>query len=218
LGKFDPASVIQKALIRQMQEALEIAAARDGFFHTDAKIVFSPTSPTGGTFATAGSAGALATSNLTFDHMGVLADYLAGTIHCPPYKGDDFIGLASRKTLRGLKSDLLWQQIHMYLQRGGLFFEGEAGKAENIRWIQCDHEAAISNTAGNSTVLGEAVVFGDEGVVRVEVEAPQLYADPNFQGDFGRTKAVAWRGIFAFAPLWNTATDGEAKIIKILST
>ena len=58
-------------------------------------------------------------------------------------------------------------------------------------------------------------MFGDEGVTRIEVDTPSLYADPNYQSDFGRTKAVAWRGIIAFASLWDTATDGEAKIIRI---
>lgn len=218
LGKFDPASTLQKALTRQMNRALDIAAAKYGFFSTDAKITFSPTSATSGTFGTTGTAGTLATSNLTFEHMGVLADYLAGDIHCPAYQGEDYIMLSCRKTLRGLKSDTLWQQVHMYLQKGDLFFKGEAGKAENIRCIQVDHGAAIGNTSGSSTVLGEAVVFGDEAVARIEVEAPQLYADPNFNADFGRSKAVAWRGIFMFGTFWNTATDGEAKIIKIQSS
>ena len=217
LSKFDPESVLQKALTRQMQRALDIAAARNGFFHADAKICFSPTSATGGTFATAGVAGAVATSNLTFDHMGVLADYIAGDIHVPPFEGEDYIGLGCRKTLRGLKSDSNWQLINEYLQKGDLFFRGEVGKMELFRWIQVDHEKAIGNSTGSSPVLGEAVVFGDEAVARVEVVAPQLYADPNYQGDFGRSKAIAWRGTFAFASYWNTATDGEAKIIKIVS-
>jgi N4-gp56 family major capsid protein len=149
--------------------------------------------------------------------MGVLADYIAGNIHCPPYEGDDYIMLACRKTLRGLKSDSLWQQIHMYLQKGDLFFKGEVGKAENIRCVQIDREAAMSNTAGTSTVLGEAVVFGDEAVGYAEAETPRLYADPNYQSDFGRRKAIAWRGTYVYASVWNTSTDGEAKIIRITS-
>lgn len=217
LGKFEPQGLLQKALIRQMQRALDIGAARNALFSTDVKICFTPTSATGGTFATAGVAGAVATSNLTFDHMGVLADYMAGTIHCPPAEGEDYILLGCRKTLRGIRSDSLFQLIHMYLQKGDIFFGGEIGKAETFRCIQVDHEKAISNTSGTSTVLGEAVAFGDEGPVMVECESPQLYADPNYQNDFGRSKAVAWRGIFAFASLWNTATDGEAKIVKVIS-
>jgi N4-gp56 family major capsid protein len=216
LGKFEPGNILQKALTRQMDRAMDTAAAA-AFQHTDVKICFIPTSLTGGTFDTDGTPTTVATSNLTFDHMGVLADYLAGDLHCPPYEGEDFIMLAPRKTLRGLKQDTLWQQVHLYLQKGDLFFKGEVGKAENIRCIQVDREAAISNTAGASTVLGNAVCFGDEAVYRVEVDAPALYADPNYQSDFGRTKAVAWRGILAYASVWDTANDGEAKIVRIAS-
>jgi N4-gp56 family major capsid protein len=216
LGEFDPADYLQKALMRQMKGELDTACA-NAFKTTDVKICFIPTSLTGGTFDTDGTPSTTATANITFDHMGVLADYVAGDIHAPPFQGDDYIMLSCRKTLRGLKQDALWQQVHMYLQKGDLFFKGEAGKAENIRCIQVDREEAFSNTAGASTVLGEAVVFGDEAVVYVEAESPQLYADPNFQSDFGRTKAIAWRGIYVYASLWNTATDKEAKIIRIAS-
>ncbi len=216
LSKFEPSSFLQKALTRQMDRGMDTAAAA-AFQSTDVKIMFIPSSLTGGTFETSGTPATVALANLTFDHMGVLADYLGGDIHCPPYEGDDFIMLACRKLLRGLKQDSLWQQIYMYLQKGDLFFKGEVGKAENIRCVQVDREAAISNTAGTSTVLGNGVVFGDEAVVRVEVEAPALYADPNYQSDFGRIKAVAWRGILKYGSVWNTSNDGEGKIIRITS-
>jgi len=216
-GKFDPADYLQKALMRQMDRAVDTAAA-NAFKSTDVKVIFSPTSLTGGTFYTDGTPSTTALVNLTFDHMGVLADYLAGDIHCPPFEGDDFIMLSCRKTLRGLKQDSLWQQVHMYLQKGDLFFKGETGKAENIRCVQVDREAAFSNSASAAcTVMGDAVVFGDQAVGYVEAESPQLYADPNFQADFGRTKAIAWRGIYVYASIWDTSNDGEAKIIRLSS-
>jgi len=216
LSKFSPSDYLQKALMRQMERALDTTGAT-AFKHTDVKICFIPTSLTGGTFDTDGTPSTTATANITFDHMGVLADYIAGDIHAPPFEGDDYIMLSCRKTLRGLKQDSLWQDIHKYLQKGDLFFKGEVGKAENIRCVQVDREAAFSNTAGSSTVLGEAVVFGDEAVGYAEAQTPQLYADPNYQSDFGRSKAVAWRGIYVYGSVWNTATDGEAKIIRIAS-
>lgn len=216
LSKFDPASFLQKALTRQMDRGMDTAAAT-AFQSTDVKICFIPTSLTGGTFDVDGTPNTVALANLTVEHVGILADYIAGDIHCPPYEGDDYVGLFCRKSLRGLKQDRLWQQVHMYLQKGDLFFKGEVGKCENIRFVQVDREAAISNTAGTSTVLGNGVVFGDEAVVRVEVETPSLYADENYQSDFGRTKACAWRGIIKFGSVWNTATDGEAKIIRVTS-
>lgn len=217
LSKFDPSSVLQKALIRQMQRALDIAAARDGFLSSDAKVVFTPTSLTGGTFSTNGLPGAIATAELTYDHMALISDYLAANLHCPPYEGEDYIMLASTKTLRGLKKDNTIVQWHMYLQKGDILYRGEVGKVENIRCIQVDHQRAIANSSGASTTIGEAVVFGDEAVALVEAMPPRLYADENYRSTFGSVKAVAWRGIYAFAPIWDTANDGEAKIIKILS-
>jgi len=217
LSKFDTASELQKALTRQMDRAMDTAVAT-AMKHTDVKICFIPTSLTGGTFDVDGTPSTTALANITFDHMGVLADYLAGDIHCPPFEGEDFIMVSCRKTLRGLKQDTLWQQVHMYLQKGDLFFKGETGKAENIRCVEVNREAALSNNASATcTVLGQAIVFGDEAIGRVEAEAPQLYADPNYQSDFGRSKAVAWVGILAFAPIWDTATDGESKVIRIAS-
>ena len=201
--------------MRQMDRSLDTSCA-NAFKSTDVKITFSPTTLTGGTFDTDGTPSTTALVNLTFDHMGVLADYLAGDIHASPFEGDDYIMLAARKTLRGLKQDTLWQQVHMYLQKGDLFFKGETGKAENIRCVQVDREAAFANSASTAcTIMGEAVVFGDEAVGYVEAESPQLYADPNYQSDFGRVKAIAWRGIFVFASIWDTGNDGESKIIRI---
>lgn len=215
-GKFDLRQELQAALKRQMTRALDTEAA-SAFTGSDVKICFIPTALTTGTFDTDGTASTVATSNLTFDHMGILADYLAGDIHCPPFEGDDYIMLSCRKTLRGIKQDSLWQEIHMYLQKGDLFFKGEVGRAENIRSVQVDREEALSNTAGTSTVLGEAVVFGSEAVGYIETSPPQLYADPNFQSSFGRVKAMCWQGIYVYFSVWDVADDGKAKIIRITS-
>lgn len=89
---------------------------------------------------------------------------------------------------------------------------------ENIRWVEVAVETSLSNTAGSSTTIGEGMVFGDEAVARVEVEAPHLRADPNYQSDFGRSKAVAWYGVYAFSSFYNVSTDGFARIIRIGSS
>lgn len=214
LSEFKPSDYLQKALMRQMTRALDTTSAA-ALKSTDVKLCFIPTSLTGGTFDTDGTPSTTATHALTVDHMGVLADYISGDIHCPPFEGEDYIMLATRKVTRGIKSDL--QDIYKYLQKGDLFFKGEFGKIENIRVVQVNRESALSNTAGASTVLGEAVLFGDEALGYAEAMSPQLFADPNYQNQFGRVKAVAWRGMFVYASIWNTATDGEAKVIRITS-
>lgn len=217
LSKFDMRNEIQKALTYQMERCMDTAAAA-AFKHTDVKIIFIPTSLTGGTWDTDGTASTSATHNLTFDHMGVISDYMAGDLHIPPYESDNYVGCFSRKPLRGLKTDPLWQMVHMYLRKGDLFFKGEVGMAERIRCVEVNRENALSNSIGTGNITGEGIVFGDEGVARVEAEAPHLRADPNYQSDFGRTKAVAWYGIIKFGAFWNTANDGEAKIVRISSS
>lgn len=214
LSKFDMKNEIQKALTLQMERCMDTAAAAS-FKHTDVKVIFIPTSLTGGTWDTDGTPSVAASHNLTFDHFGVISDYMAGDLHIPFYKGDNYVGCFARKALRGLKSDPLWQQVHMYLRKGELFFKGENGMAENIRCVQINRENALSNSIGTGSITGQGVIFGDEAVARVEAEAPHLRADPNYQSDFGRTKAVAWYGIVKFAPFWATANDGEAKIVRV---
>ncbi len=217
LSKFDIVNEIQKALKLQMERVMDTAAAA-AFKHTDVKVIFIPTSLTGGTWDTDGTPSTAAANNLSFDHMGVISDYMVGDLHVPFYESDNYVGCFARKALRGLKGDPLWQAVHMYLKKGELFFKGEVGMAENIRCVQVNRENALSNSIGTGSITGEGVVFGDEGVARVEAEAPHLRLDPNYQGDFGRTKAVAWYGVIKFAPFWATATDGEAKIIRIASS
>lgn len=206
LSIFSPSNFLQKELIRQMHYSVD-AEVGEAFQSVEARIIFIPTSATGGTFDTDGTPSTLANNEFTFAHCGVIADYLAGDIHCPPWSGETYVGITTRKTLRGLKNDNLLQSVALYLQEGDFFYRGEVGMTENIRWIQVDVEETLSNTAGTSTVIGEGVVFGDEAVARVEVEAPHIRLQANFQNDFGRTQAAAWYGIYAFAPFYDIATD-----------
>lgn len=217
LSRFDIKNEIQKELSLQMERCMDSASAA-AFKHTDVKVIFIPTSLTGGTWDTDGTPSTSASHNLTFDHMGVISDYMAGDLHVPFYQGDNYVGCFARKPLRGLKQDPLWQAVHLYLRKGELFFKGEVGMAENIRCVQVNRENALSNSIGTGSVTGQGVVFGSEAVARVEAEAPHLRLSPDYQSDFGRTQAVAWYGIIKFGSFWNTATDGEAKIVRIGSS
>jgi hypothetical protein len=83
--------------------------------------------------------------------------------------------------------------------------------------VEINRAMAFSNTAGTSAYLGEAVVFGDEGVAAIEVDTPHLRVQSNYQMDFGRSHAAAWYGLVALGSIWNVATDGKAKIIRVTS-
>lgn len=214
LSKFDPANAAQRMLTRQMERAMDKAAATA---FKEAKIAFIPTSLVGGTWDTDGTPSTTALVNVNADHLGIIRDYMANTIHVPFYDGANYVGIFSTKGLRGIKQDRRFEAWNMYLRKGDLIFRSECGRCESIRLVECVHTSALTDGVGSGSVLGEGVVFGEEGVSRIETEYPHLRANPNFQGDFGRKKAVAWYGVVAFATTWDSASDYEAKVVRVTS-
>ena len=76
------------------------------------------------------------------------------------------------------------------MRPGDVLFNSEVGMVEQIRWIEINNTSALSNSKGVAGVLGEGLVFGDDGVALAEVETPELRAA--IPGNFGRYQAVAW--------------------------
>jgi len=217
LSKFDPKTAAQKALKDQMRQSMDVAAA-DQFCGTDAKVIFIPTSLTGGTWDIDGTPSTQATKNVTKHHLSAIRDYMAKDLHVPFYEGEHYIGLFSTKALRGLRDDRVIEAWNLYLRKGDLIYRGEVGQVESVRCIEITNDSALSNSKGLSNILGEGVIFGDDAVARIEIEFPHLRAQPNFQGDFGRRKAVAWYGTVAFGVKFPVATDRLARIVRISSS
>lgn len=213
LSKFDPENGAQKKLKDQMKLSLDSLSS--AAFKT-AKVCFIPTSLTGGVWDTDGTPSTSATSNITIDHMGIIRDYMTDTLNVPYYSGDEYVGLCSTKFLRGIKNDPNFVEWRRYIQPGDVLFKSEVGKVEGIRCVEINNTAALSNSKGTGTVLGEAFILGDDGVAMIEIQTPELRAA--LPGDFGRQKAVAWYGELAFGLVWDTANAGEAKVIRVTSS
>ena len=214
LNAYDPEDKIQRKLRQQLSLVLDPSAA--AAFKT-AKIVYIPTSLSGGEFDTDGTPSTAALQNLTVAHVKVIRDYMSDSIHVPGYNaGEQYICLASTKALRGLKNDPEWMAWRQYAQPEQAFFVGEVGMIENIKLIEVNHTNALSGSKGTGSVLGEALFFGDDGVTMAVAEDPELRAA--IPGDFGRQKAVAWYGVLAFGLVWDTANDGEARVIRVTSS
>lgn len=216
LSKFDPKDAAQIMLMDQMNEAMDNAAAAQ-FNGTDAKVIFIPTTLTGGTWDTDGTASTTAQVNLTKHHISTIRDYMIKDLHVPFYEGEHFISLMSTKGLRGLRDDKVIEAWNLYLRKGDHIYRGEIGQMESVRFVEVTNESALSNSVGSGNCLGEGVVFGKDAVARIEIEFPHLRAQPNYQADFGRKGAVAWYGTVAFGVKFPTATDREARIVRITS-
>lgn len=213
LAHYAPEDKIQRKLRQQLRLVMDTAAA--AAFKT-AKITFAPTTLTGGTFETTGTPVTTALVNGTISHIKVLRDYMMDTLHVPGWNdGDEYLCYASTKFLRGIKNDpefLAWRQ---YSDAQRSHFRGEVGTVESVRFVEINHTQALANNKGSGAVLGEAVIFGDDAVTMAVVEDPELRAA--IPGDFGRQKAVAWYGVLEFGLVWDTANDGEARVIRVTS-
>jgi hypothetical protein len=218
LSVFNPEDILQKRLRRQMEFALDTLAAQ-AFKDSDAvKICFIPTSRTGGVWDVDGSPSTLAIAALTIDHAKKISAYMRDTIHVPFYSDDTYVGLSSNTNIESLLDDPRAERWQQYGAKMEFMHRGEMCLTYKIRWVETNRQKAFSNTAGTSSVIGEAVVFGDEAVARIEAIAPHLRLSANYQGRFGTKQAAAWWAVLAYGSVWAKADDGMAKIVRIASS
>ena len=213
LSFFNLENAVQAVLKNQLKLVLDASAAT--LFKTFS-IKYAPTGAASETITTNGSFGATALSNMNVFHVEEIRDYLYDTLFCPPAEGEDYIGIFRTASLRGIKRDPAWEEWHKYSDPMAKF-NGEVGRIEGIRFIATNHSTALAKNPGASNAgLGEGVVFGADAVVMAEALTPELRA--KVPEDFGRSKAVAWYGIFNFGLVWNTGNAGEAKGIHVGSS
>jgi len=211
LGFFDTKVPIQKRLRNQLAAVNDTLAATS-FKTTYVRAV--PTSATAITWDLGSTHTTVATNNITVVHCGAIRDYMKRTLLIPGYEKANYIGLGTTKLLRGIKNDPDFQAWRMWLRPGDVLFNSEVGTVEQIRWIEITNSLALSESMGVASVLGEGLVFGEDGVALAEVETPELRAA--IPGNFGRYQAVAWYGVLAYGLIWNaTSSAGEARVVYI---
>jgi len=211
LSEFDLESPIQRKLREQLTLTLDTKIATA---FKACQLKYTPTSLTGATTATGGTAGAAATANMNVYHLEEIHDLMYDTYHVPKAEGDDYVGIFRTLALRGVKRDPAWEEWKKYTDPQAKF-NGEVGRMENIRLKQTNHANALGKI-GTGSVLGEGVVFGDDAIVMAEALTPELRAA--MPQDFGRSKAVAWYGILEFGEPFPTSNAGEARIMHVAST
>lgn len=212
LAHFDIENAIQKKLRDQLSLRLDITAA-SAFKEGQIKAV--PTGTASLNIATNGVAGAAATANLNVYHVEQIRDYMFSTLTIAPYDGDNYVCIANTKALRGIKRDPNWEKWKTYSDAEAKFMS-EVGKIESVRFVESNHNAALSPALGTNSVLGEAVFFGDDPVAMATVLEPELRAKES--EDYGRSKGVAWYGIYGFGQVWyDSANPGEARTVHMTS-
>lgn len=212
LAHFDLESAIQKKLRDQLSLRLDKLSA-DAFKAGQVKAI--PTGVAELTMDTDGTASSTASSNLNVYHIEQLRDQLYSTYNVMPYEGGDYVCILSTKAKRGLVRDPNWEKWKTYTDPEAKF-NSEIGRIEGIRFVESNNTNALSQSLGASSVLGEAVLFGDDPIAMASVKDPELRAKES--EDYGRSKGVAWYGIYGFDQIWkDSATAGEARVIHVTS-
>lgn len=214
LGKFDPNNYIQKELRKQMRQTLDNAVF-EKFTDTDVKIKAIPDGASSLTFDTDGTASTQATVNLAVFHLEQIRDYLFSTLEIEPFVDGNYMCLLATKAKRGVMSDPSWKEWHVQNNEARKF-NSELGNFEGFKFVEIARTAALSGSLGASSVLGEAIMFGEDAMAMAVAEDPHLrMGNPE---DFGRKKSVAWYGILEFGVVWDTANVGEARIVHVTSS
>lgn len=208
LSEYNLDNPIQSKLKEQMRLVLDTKAATA---MKRAQIKYAPTGAATANIATNGIFGAAATANLNFFHVEEIRDYLYDTLNTPPYEDDKYLGIFRTLGLRGLKRDTKWEEWHKYTDPQAKF-TGEVGQIEGVRFVETNHARAFGKV-GTGSVLGEGVIFGEDGIALAEAMTPELRAA--IPQDFGRSRAVAWYGILEFDIIWDTGNQGEARIVHV---
>jgi len=172
---------------------------------------YCPTGVASSTVTTNGTFGGTAASGLNMFHVEEIAELMYDTYFIPPYSGGEYIGIFRSRSLTSLQRDPSWEQWFTYTNPQAKFND-EMGKMKNIRFVRTNHATALANV-GTGSVLGEGVVFGDDGVVMAEALSPELRA--GMASDGGRSNVVYWYGIFEFGLIWDTANAGEVRVVHV---
>jgi N4-gp56 family major capsid protein len=217
-ASFDLQNAIQSKLKDQLKLSMDKAA---GAKFVAGQILAIPTGIAATTFETDGSASNAAVSNLNMYHVESVRDYMYGTLNIAPYSGDDYVCILVTLAKRGLLRDPSWVDWKKYTDPAAKY-NGEIGRIENIRFVETNNSQSSSGLrsgVGTGSVLGEAVFFGADPVVMAVAEDPHLLAEENVGNDFGRSKSIAWYGIYEFGQIWSdSANAGEARVVYMTST
>lgn len=212
LAHFDLENAIQKKLRDQLALRLDQLCAT-AFKVGQVKAI--PDGVASLTMDTDGTASTTAAANLNVYHIEQIRDQLYSTYNVMPYEGGDYMCVISTKGRRGIIRDPNWEKWKVYSEASAKY-NGEIGRIEGIRFVESNNTNALSGSLGSGSVLGEAVFFGDDPVAMASVMDPELRAKES--EDYGRSKGVAWYGIYGFDQIWkDSASAGEARVIHVTS-
>ena len=216
LSQFDINQLVKGALLDDNVKVIDGVVERE---FNKTPNVYCGTSTSTGTFYTASSCTETNTSVLNTYHINRMAAYLRDA-NVPGFPGlnGDYVFICAPNQMQELKNAMTG--IQQYTELGYKYIaNGEVGRFNGIRFVEenfatkyvfsaADRTAtAISWTKGQS---GPGYMFGSP-TVREAVALPEEIRIKN-PTDYGRSKGIAWYGMFGWAIEWDSTAN--ARIVK----
>ena len=213
LSEFSIDNVTTVALRNDMAKVLD-QAVHDELITCQLKMVPTGTisSPTT-TLSTSGTTGTAATRDILPWDIKDAADTLEDDYHAEKYDGENYIAIGRTAGLRKLFDSSEFTNAAQYGDPDRLF-AGEVGRYYHVRIIK-ETNASRKTLSAASSYKGEMVVFGADPIVEGVAQPEEVRA--KIPEDYGRSKGIAWYGMMGWSLTYDSATDGESKIIHITS-
>lgn len=208
LTYFDLSNQFQQMLRDQMSITMDWMGAQ-AFKSTPYK--YSP-AVGGGVFSTNGTAGALATANMSVADLRLLRDQLRKN-KVPYFRGGRYVGILSVRAARGIKNDPEYKDW-IAPHENEPMIAGRMKDVEGFMLLESNNIFSFLDLVGTSTVCGEAVFFGADPAVLGVIENPELRA--GLPIDLGRFREVGWVGTLDATITWDI--PALARIIHVTST
>lgn len=209
LTHFDITNTYQKLLRDQISLTMDKMVA-DALKTTLYK--FIPVT-TGGVFDTDGTPNTEADRNLNIDDLRQIHDRLRGTLKVPFFRGGRYVGILSTKAARGLKNDSEYKDW-LAPTSSDPMRSGKLADVEGFSLFETNATDSLVENLGASSILGEAVFFGDDAGFLAIISNPELRA--GIPEDLGRFRQTGWVGTLEAGLTWETAA--LSRVIHVTSS
>ena len=210
LTHYNPTNQYQKLLRDQMSLTMDKMAA-DALKTTP--YLYIPVT-TGGVFETDGDATQQADKNIDISALRDIHDRLHGTLKTPKFRNGKYIGILSTRAARGIKNDPEYKDWLAPTTSDPLRSGQMLKDIEGFQLFETNHFDALSNGVGASSVMGEAIFFGDDPGFLAVVDEPELRT--GIPEDLGRFRQTGWVGTLEAGLTWENAN--QARVIFATSS
>ncbi|MCR4286874.1 MAG: hypothetical protein NUW09_02545 [Deltaproteobacteria bacterium] len=213
LSEFDIKEIIKTSLLHDSVKCIDGEIERQ-FNATPLRYVGTATA--GYVLTTNGTATATNTSVLNSYHVRKMRLELEKR-NVPTWKGE-YVCIASLEAMEGLEGAL--ESVYQYTESGAdKILAGEVGKLHGVRFVKDGFASRYTydSTARTATAKSwgtanslDAYMFGQPTVAEALTVPEEIRM--KITTDYGRSKGLAWYGMFGWKIMWATAAD--ARIIK----